>query len=105
MEKAENQTTLEVSGQYGLGLGLWFRIKMIKLLHGLKIEIVHYMQRDQSQIGMLLRKAKKEGVSVVLQQIFQENRNWIEEKKTETIPEEWLQFFGLTRIQLDEDVN
>ena len=104
MERAENKTILEVSGQYGLGLSVWFRIKMVKLLHGLKIEIVHDMQRDQSLIGTL-RKAKKEGVLEVLQHIFQENRDWIEEKKTKTIPEDWLRFFGLTRHQLDKTVS
>lgn len=60
MEKAENQTNLEVSGQYGL----WFRIKMVKLLHRLTVI----------------------------------------EAETKPIPEEWLEFFGLTRDQLDKDV-
>lgn len=104
MEIAENKTILELSGQYGLGLNLWFRIKMVKLLHGLKIEIVHNMQRDRSIRGML-RKVKKEGVRGYLQHFFQENRDWIEEKKTKKIPEEWLQFFGLTRNQLDKAVS
>ena len=104
MEAAENKTILEVSGQYGLGLSLWFRIKMIKLLHGFKIEIVHNMQRDRSIIGML-RNVKKEGVRGYLQHFFQENRDWIEEKKTMTIPEEWLEFFGLKRHQLHKTVS
>ena len=105
MEKAENNTILEVSGQYGLGLSLWFRIKMVKLLHGFKIEIVHDMQRDVSLFDMLRALRTKEGAWRLLQQIFQENRDWIEEKKTKKIPEEWLQFFGLTRNQLDKAVS
>ena len=105
MEKAENKTILEVSGQYGLGLSLWFRIKIVKLFHGLKIEIVHDMQRDVSLIEMLRALRTKEGAAGLLQQIFQENRDWAEEKKTKTIPDEWLHFFGLTRNQLDKDVS
>ena len=95
---------MEVSGQYGLGLSLWFRIELLKLLHGLKIEIAHDMQKDQSIIGMI-RKVKKDGLSGYLQQFFQENRDWIEEKKTKKIPEEWLELFGLKRHQLDKTVS
>ena len=105
MEKAENKTILEVSRQYGLGLSLWFRIKMVKLLHGLKIEIRRDMLRDQSLIDILRALRTKEGALGLLQKIFQENRDWIEEKKTMTIPEEWLEFFGLKRHQLHKTVS
>ena len=105
MEKVENKTILEVSGQYGLGLSLWFRIKMVKLLHGLKLEIDRDVLKDQSLIDILRALRTKEGVARLLQQIFQENRDWAEEKKTKTIPDEWLNFFGLTRSQLDKDVS
>ena len=101
MEKAENQTILEVSGQYGLGLR--FRIKMVELLHRLKVQIVHVMQRDRSIIGML-RKVKKEGVWGYLQRQMEEEARWHMLAETKPIPEEWLEFFGLTRHQLDKDL-
>ena len=105
MERAENKTISEVSGQYGLGLSLWFRIKMVKLFHGLKLEISRDVLKDQSLIDILRALRTKEGGAGLLQQFFQENRDWVEEKKTKTIPDEWLNFFGLTRNQLDKNVS
>ena len=105
MERAENKNISEVCGQYGLGLSLWFRIKMVKLFHGFKLEMGRNVLKDQSLIDILRALRTKEGGAGLLQQFFQENRDWVEEKKTKTIPDEWLNFFGLTRSQLDKDVS
>ena len=103
MEKADDKTSkLEAPGQSVLGL--WFMIKMVKILHRLKIEIVHSIQKDTFIIGML-RKVKMKGVWGYLQHQMEEEASWMMEAETKPIPEEWLKCFGLTRHQLDKNVS